>query len=99
MFFKRKNPRIESYIPAKRYRDYSNLPFRLLRLYSFLLIAIPLAIGWFYIERHGTPHILYKYSYYGSRTNPNYTNCTYFGINGKKHRYVYDCPFFKLIKN
>lgn len=70
-----------------------------------MLLAPPLGL-WFAVERWGTPHIVYHYTFYdnGRPYDPfrprTYITCTYWGAVGSITLYAQTgrCPWFRLIK-
>jgi hypothetical protein len=96
----RKNPRVKHYRSPRTKRDYSNLPLAMLRLYRFLLVAVPISGILLYTTLNGTPHMLYEYTY---RDNGNtyapktYESCTYIGINGLVSVRAGDCPLIRWL--
>ncbi len=84
----RRCPRVTYYRRPKKHRDWSTLPYRLLRLYKAALIGIPLLAALYVVLLYGTPHLLLK-QYYGQ--------CTYLGFMGEVTLYVKGCPWIAML--
>ena len=96
--FKHK-PEVTYYRRIKQKRDWSILPFALIHTVRAILLIAPILALWWVIENHGTPHVLWEYTYRGNPTNHVKEHCTYIGFESRKTQYGPDCPFIKLFKD
>jgi type IV secretion system protein VirD4 len=94
----KRKPIVTYYRRMKPRRDLSRLPMALIWLYRSLILLAPIVACWWMLETYGTPHVLWEYTYRGSRVNPIKTSCTYWSIEGYKTRLGDDCPFLEFIK-
>lgn len=96
-----RQPRLSYYARVQKPRKqlpFKFLPFLFLYLIKISLFVGPVVLCALYMYQNGTPHILWRYEYYGDLDDPHFVSCTYLGVYGLRKIELDNCVVINVFR-